>query len=81
MSKDSEMLKIGYMLQFSEKEKSLEEKLRLVTSYYTRKAGKSPEFIVINDKVEYPEKFGNVDVLRRKWIMKNYFWVGVYGYG
>ncbi|MFA5152927.1 MAG: hypothetical protein WC554_10230 [Clostridia bacterium] len=73
------MLKIGYMLVYSEN-KPLEEKFRLVFNYYNRKAGKTPEFIVINDKIEnVPEKYKDVDILRRPWIAKNYFWVGVYG--
>jgi hypothetical protein len=73
------VLKIGHMLYFSEK-KSLEEKLRLVISYYNRKVGKNPEFVVISRQEDFSdEKFGEVDIYKRQWINKNYFWVGVYG--
>lgn len=73
------MVKIGYMWQFTDDAMPLEEKLRLVINYYTQKVGKNPEFVVINDKTDSPEKYGNIDILHRKWIRKNYFWVGVYG--
>ena len=73
------MLKIGYMVGYSEN-KPLEEKFRLVVNYYTRKVGKSPEFIVVNDKtLDVPEKYNDINVLKRHWISKNCFWVGVYG--
>ena len=66
------------MLSYSEN-KPLEEKFRLVVNYYTRKAGKSPEFIVVNDKtLDVPEKYNDIDVLKRRWISKNCFWIGVY---
>ncbi len=72
------MLKIGYMLYLSDKT-SLEDRLKLVIRHYTRKAGHKPDFIVLNSKVEFADKFDDVDILRRRWIMKNNFWVGVYG--
>ncbi|MCE5220904.1 MAG: hypothetical protein LLF98_06440 [Clostridium sp.] len=57
----------------------LEDRLKLVIRHYIRKTGHAPEFIVLNDKVEFADKFDGVDILKRSWIMKNNFWVGVYG--
>lgn len=72
------MLKIGYMLYLSDKT-SLEDRLKLVIRHYTRKARHKPDFIAINRKVEFADKFDGVDIIKRRWIMKDNFWVGVYG--
>lgn len=58
---------------------SLEDRLKLVIRHYTRKAGHIPDFIVLNDKVEFADKYNGVDIIKRHWITKNNFWVGMYG--
>lgn len=75
---DDKALKIGHMFYFGQKV-SLEEKLKLATDYYIRKVERIPEFIVISDAEKFEgENFNGIDVIKKRWIMKNNFWVGEY---
>jgi hypothetical protein len=72
------LLKIGYILYLSDRI-SLEDRIKLVIRHYTRKAGHKPDFIVLNKKFDVADKFDGVAIIKRLWIAKDSFFVGMYG--
>jgi len=72
------LLKIGYIIYLSDKI-SLEDRIKLVIRHYTRKAGHKPDFIALNEKSTISDKFDGVAIIKRRWIAKDSFFVGMYG--
>jgi hypothetical protein len=73
--------KIGRLLHLSEKSLGIEYKLIALISHYHRLCNSDPEFIVLNYKTQLPEAiefFQGIEIIRRKWIQKDWYLLGVY---
>ena len=72
--------KIGRLIHLSEKSLDIEYRLIALISNYRRICNSDPEFIIINYKTQFPEAieiFQGIEIIRRKWIQKDWYYLGV----
>ena len=73
-----QVMKIGMMWLDTDKQRSLEEKVRRAADYYRDKYGRFPEFCLVNSRILTDEKkVGRVKVRPGKSVMPGHFWLGM----
>lgn len=72
------MMKIGMMWLDSDKNRTLDEKVKRAAEYYHDKYGTPPDLCLVNNKViKESRKVGRVTVEAAKTVLPNHFWLGM----
>jgi hypothetical protein len=70
-------MKVGMMWLDSDKNRSLDEKVKRAAEYYQDKYGTAPELCLVNDHlIKEPVKIGPIQVEAAGNVLPNHFWLG-----
>lgn len=71
-------MKVGMMWLDTDKQRTLEEKVKRAADYYRDKYGRLPEVCLVNDRLLSDEKkVGRVMVQPGKAVLPGHFWLGM----
>ncbi len=71
-------MKIGMMWLDTDKQRSLEEKVRRASEHYREKYGRFPELCLVNSRLlENETKVGRVKIQPAKTVLPGHFWLGM----
>jgi hypothetical protein len=71
-------MKIGMMWLDTDKQRTLDEKVKRAAEYYRDKYGRLPEVCLVNERLlEDEKKVGRVLVQPAKAILPSHFWLGM----
>ncbi len=72
------MMKIGMMWLDTDKQRTLEEKVRRAAEYYRDKYGRFPELCLVNSRLLKDEKkVGRVKIQPAAAVLPGHFWLGM----
>jgi hypothetical protein len=71
-------MKVGMMWLDTDKQRTLEEKVKRAADYYRDKYGRLPEVCLVNDRLLNDEKkVGRIMVQPAKAVLPGHFWLGM----
>jgi hypothetical protein len=71
-------MEIGMMWLDTDKQRTLDEKVKRAAEYYRDKYGRLPELCLVNERlIEAEKKVGRVIVQPAKAVLPGHFWLGM----